>query len=438
MHHYLFSHFALRERAFDDPKGLVKILSLDSGMEYLESLWDSVGRTNIDSAEEYIHSSGIWCYPFTVDKKFQGVIVQPPPPYAPTEVYFIAIVISNGKKSINKSGVRYFTLEKNAEDSYAPLLCEWENTEHINLGIEVPASQSFFAEVIRATILGYSYDPWSHRERFEEWMQIAKQNISQNGILSVIDSSTIWDLAKVGSESNFHAFLSSDQFSGTGIAIERSHQAQPVNAEYDLRPESIKWSREYFGKNLLPSDHPTRFIARSYTLETIRKHINVTVTIVFWAAILLGVLSWFHAPLSTLVVVAIALFLTCMFYLSVTRIRQLKKCAALVAGLTGASGLLEDNDFKSRLGFQAKRATRLNKILELSWFAGFLAFIPLMLYVFGFTLGAVICVCVLIVALLILFFTITTEKMLFDMAIANEGELWKREKNELQKNIDQS
>lgn len=158
--HYAIFHRTLPDAFFRHPENTLHGLSGDRAGEVLGRAWREAMRECRDSRgplpiRPVAESSGReWPHVEIRSAKvraFEGVLVVPPPPRGPPEVYLVAMVCAEEGRP------RYLTLECAMPGPAAPgtFLCEWKGDgAHINLGDGPPPTADGFL--------------WAVARRFEE------------------------------------------------------------------------------------------------------------------------------------------------------------------------------------------------------------------------------------------------------------------------------
>jgi hypothetical protein len=419
LQHYYFAHVFLREKVFSKPAATVDVLSEESGSQYLKTLWLTAGLTTKGSDDALIDSDGLECSPFLIGDKHRGVIVQFPKPLVPTEAFFVAIVIPSNARKGDKCSCRYFTLELSASDK--TVLGEWSDEGlHLNCGPGPPSAQHYFEETVISRVLKEPSDPLEHERKFEEWVDTANGVLEEDEYLTDEEIKVIWNLSKANNEPEFLDFFSHLR-KKPRPTLRRGDKEVPNKAHgFEPREEPVKWSREIFGRELLVGEHPLIKLSRIYIIETLRKPLDVGAATVLWGAIFAGAIVRLGSPWWTGVIFASMICVFLFFYLSTSRIRQIRQDADLASSLSGGSGLLDDNDFMQSIAKNTEWTTNVNKLIEAIWGLGLLALIPLMWLFFGAVIGILVSLCSLLITFLFFFFTAKTNTILFKMAVEHE------------------
>ncbi len=129
--HYVYAHRAIPGNLFSDKERALKIFDT-RGQDLAEFVWMRVGKDAEEKGEKRIPKDGLQFSKESVGGA-QLYVIKLPPPEAPTEAYFVAIAVKNGK-------VSYYTLERTIcmsgscrEDP--TVLGGWtEERKHLNFG----------------------------------------------------------------------------------------------------------------------------------------------------------------------------------------------------------------------------------------------------------------------------------------------------------------
>jgi hypothetical protein len=167
--HYVFAHIALRQIAFKNPVGCVGVLHSPEAMKFLTELWEEVGTHCREAPEaggaavQHIDGSTLGVRPARVGN-FPSAVVSLPQPLAPTEAYFIALVLHVELATLQGDGptpenpeLSYYTLERGVslDGRERAVLCAWDaQGSHLNFGEGPPAQFEPFVEAVRAQVGG--------------------------------------------------------------------------------------------------------------------------------------------------------------------------------------------------------------------------------------------------------------------------------------------
>ncbi len=165
--HYVFAHIALRQIAFKNPAGCVGVLHSPDAMKFLTGLWEEVGKHCRDAAADaaggHIDGSTLGVRPARVGD-FPSAIVSLPQPLAPTEAYFIALVLHVDLETLRgeapppeNPALSYYTLERGVslEGGGRTVLCAWNAEEaHLNYGDGPPPDFDAFVDAVRKQVGG--------------------------------------------------------------------------------------------------------------------------------------------------------------------------------------------------------------------------------------------------------------------------------------------
>lgn len=157
--HYHFAHTALRQKAYEDPDGLVEKLSDPECDPFLLNLWKAVGneyRNSVDEPEpEPISSEGLDACAARVAHR-PAALVTLPVPHSATEAYFVAIVLNHdldeSPRGAPEPPVYFFTLEKgfSLDETPRTVFCQWEDNAHRNFGDGPPPDpRAFLDRIVR-------------------------------------------------------------------------------------------------------------------------------------------------------------------------------------------------------------------------------------------------------------------------------------------------
>jgi hypothetical protein len=148
IHHYRFAYVALPGAVFGDPAGFLDFMEPPNGVGYLRQLWELVGERVDDPIA--LDAGSLAVELATIGNR-RGAMVTLPPPVAPPEAYFAAVVQTSA--TVRDAG-RYFVLEDTfADDGPQGMLCEWfGDGSRRNLSHQIAPSLSGFIAIVEGEL----------------------------------------------------------------------------------------------------------------------------------------------------------------------------------------------------------------------------------------------------------------------------------------------
>jgi hypothetical protein len=148
IHHYRFAFIILPDVVFTDPPGFLDLLEPPHGVAYLEQLWERVGS---ELAEPVALAEGSFAVDLAKLQDRRAAIVTFPPPVAPPEAYFAAVVEASPG---TPDEWRYFVLEDIVADGEPRgVLCEWfADGSRRNLSHEIVPSLAAFSAIVESEL----------------------------------------------------------------------------------------------------------------------------------------------------------------------------------------------------------------------------------------------------------------------------------------------
>lgn len=163
---YAFVHLALREAVMlNHPELISELYSTDDEAPVMPLLhfWSKammileangiIDDDDLDDEDEWLPFDEIRIDKFAGDR-FNIAIVTLPKPRISPEAYMVAIVHQVGESLVyngERGHARYFTLEYTEKDAQ-PLLCEWDDEEHLNFGQAVEPELEAFRQAVLAQL----------------------------------------------------------------------------------------------------------------------------------------------------------------------------------------------------------------------------------------------------------------------------------------------
>ena len=122
-HHLAFAHRALPRLASADPRPLFAALAGAGAAGALRTLWERAGEEL--APEERLPAGGLRRSVHTLPVGRKAVVAELPPPAAPREAYFVALV------QLAPDRLRCFTLARSADGT---ALGEWADSMQLSYG----------------------------------------------------------------------------------------------------------------------------------------------------------------------------------------------------------------------------------------------------------------------------------------------------------------
>ncbi|MFZ1699255.1 MAG: serine/threonine-protein kinase [Pyrinomonadaceae bacterium] len=146
LQHYSFAHRFLRDKAFSYPGPLLADLARPTAAKYLSVFWVSNATDTCGPNDQLIPPDGLSCKAFTLERGYAGAIVKLPDPAAPSEAFFVAIIMPDAEIFGSDARVRFLTLESSPCRSNGTIIGEWIGEDmHKNYGPgPVPTFQNFY------------------------------------------------------------------------------------------------------------------------------------------------------------------------------------------------------------------------------------------------------------------------------------------------------
>jgi hypothetical protein len=160
--HYVFAHVVLRQLAFERPLEVVGTLHTDDGPKFLQALWaDVAAQVRAGGQPADIDGSDLAFGGVRVGD-FPCAVIRMPSPMAPTECYYVAIVLhvkldGSDQPLKGQPEVSYFTLERGVtmDGGERTVLCGWDAAgTHLNYGDGPPPDPDAFAAALKALLAG--------------------------------------------------------------------------------------------------------------------------------------------------------------------------------------------------------------------------------------------------------------------------------------------
>jgi hypothetical protein len=160
--HYVFAHVALRQLAFERPLEIVGTLHTADGPRLLQALWQDVAEQVRASGEPAEIDGSALAFAGVRVGDFPCAVVRMPPPLAPAECHFVAIVLhmeldAQHDPAPEKPEVSYYTLERGVTmgGGERTVLCGWDAAgTHLNYGDGPRADPDAFAAAVKELVVG--------------------------------------------------------------------------------------------------------------------------------------------------------------------------------------------------------------------------------------------------------------------------------------------
>lgn len=151
--HYILAHLALRSIALNDSIGFLAITVSEKFEAFLEDLLNDIDKEvaqkrTFSAKDVKVHASQVNGFPCAV--------LVLPEPQEPAEAHMVALVVPISQESdLSPQGEtpqgRYFTLELGVSlsgDQQHTVLCEWDESSHLNYGEGPPVNVEDFLKAI--------------------------------------------------------------------------------------------------------------------------------------------------------------------------------------------------------------------------------------------------------------------------------------------------
>jgi len=154
-HHYVFAHYTVREICEQDPLQFFSIVASPEQPKFLALLWELTAKrigkpaSEVNAAELSVTTGRV--------KDCPAIIFTMPPPEAPAEAHFVAVLLTGSAEpggETSQAQFRYFTLEhgKNLDGTTRTVMCEWADGAHRNFGDGPAATVEAFIGAVERQI----------------------------------------------------------------------------------------------------------------------------------------------------------------------------------------------------------------------------------------------------------------------------------------------